>query len=498
MGSCGTGLGNFPQPGDPDNGSVILSARTAFRGILVSWTYPVLNPHAVAYVMVYRSLSVDPNTRVQQAVVAGDRYFDEIDDDGETLYYYWIKIVSVNGTIGDAIGPVSATTSPTVGQLLDYLEGQIAESVLAQALRTQIADISNLNGLLLTEQLIRESGDDSITSLLAAMQAVLDEVDVRIIDEVNTRIEDDSALATQINALLVVAGDNAAAIVSEQQARADADSAFASDVLAIQTAVGDNTATILNEQTARVNGDNALASSVSTLQTSVNGHTSSIQTLQSVQSGIAAQYMVKLDNDGYVSGFGQYNDGSSSSFLIHADTFAIGSPDNPTAYPFMLIDGTVYMRNAMIQDAAIDTAKIGDAAITSAKIGNLQVNSLQIAQNAVIVPMGASASANVSVLASVPCDAYTTFLVHGSWILGSGAISHMSLYAQPAGHPKTRQWYTLMWDESSTSIAIKYVPPAGVTSVTFTVDFGTQANPDVLHTGNSAYWCSLAVWSAKR
>jgi len=44
-------------------------------------------------------------------------------------------------------------------------------------------------------------------------------------------------------------------------------------------------------------------------------------------TGLAAQYMVKTDVRGLVSGFGLYNDGNISDFFVRADRFAVGNPE---------------------------------------------------------------------------------------------------------------------------------------------------------------------------
>jgi len=43
-------------------------------------------------------------------------------------------------------------------------------------------------------------------------------------------------------------------------------------------------------------------------------------------NGLAAQYVVKTDVAGLVSGFGLYNDGNISDFFVRADRFAVGNP----------------------------------------------------------------------------------------------------------------------------------------------------------------------------
>jgi predicted phage tail protein len=100
-GVCGLGSQNLPAAGDPDLNSPIVTATSGYQGIIVSWTYPTLNPHAVAHVRLYRSTSNDLGTAVLLRTVTGDSHFDR---DGLTEgvgYYYWIRVVSIYGTVGD-------------------------------------------------------------------------------------------------------------------------------------------------------------------------------------------------------------------------------------------------------------------------------------------------------------------------------------------------------------------------------------------------------------
>jgi hypothetical protein len=396
MTSCGTGLGNFPQPGDPSNDAV-LSARAAFGGIFVSWTYPELNSWAVAHVIVYRSTSSDPATKVRRQIVAGEVFFDDIDDATSVEYFYWIEIVSVNGTVGALIGPSSTSAQPTIAQLLAHLTGELTSSQLGTDLTAEIGKIITLGVNLTAEAAARLAADGALSTTLGLLQTNLNDIDVLVIDEIAARVAGDGALVTQVNAILAQANGNAAAIVTEQTVRADADTAIASSVTTLQSAVGDNL--------------------------------SSIQTIQEVQDGIAAGYLIKLDVNGYVSGFGLYNDGGSSQFLVNADTFAVGKLGASGVLPFIVDGGVVYINAAVIKDATIDSAmiadaavltahidnaaitnakigalavgsaeiqaaaigsaKIGDAAITTAKIGDAQVDTLQLAGYAVTIPTSA-------------------------------------------------------------------------------------------------------------
>jgi hypothetical protein len=65
------------------------------------------------------------------------------------------------------------------------------------------------------------------------------------------------------------------------------------------------------------------------LGTQLEGDEAQIATISGVVSGpngLAAQYMVKTDVNGLVSGFGLYNDGNVSDFFVRADRFAVGNP----------------------------------------------------------------------------------------------------------------------------------------------------------------------------
>ena len=75
--------------------------------------------------------------------------------------------------------------------------------------------------------------------------------------------------------------------------------------------------------------------------------------------GLRAQYSVKLDVNGYVAGFGLYNEGAGASgFIVRADKFVVGSAGS-NVIPFEVVGTTTYIKAAMIQDASITSAKIG-------------------------------------------------------------------------------------------------------------------------------------------
>lgn len=147
----------------------------------------------------------------------------------------------------------------------------------------------------------------------------------------------------------------------------------------------------------------AQASSLTSLTTTVNGNTSSIsQNLTSI-NGIKAQYSVTIDINGQVSGFGLISDiidgNPTSSFTINANQFAVGGNGAiADDFPFVVyttaqqavkdgntitIPAGIYIDDAFIQNAAINTAKISDGTITTAKIEDAAISTAKIANAAI-------------------------------------------------------------------------------------------------------------------
>lgn len=391
---CGTGGGNFPKPGDPDS-NVILKATPAFGGIDVEWTYPNLNPHAVAHTILYRSTSGDVNSAVRHAVVSGNFFYDKSTSPTLVEYFYWIQIVSVNGTYSEMIGPASATAKPTIEQMIELLTGQIDAGVLAQSLKTEIGKIQ-LNKLAIDRELLALA-------------------------------ENDDALGAAYNEVVAFTENTRALLQQETLARADANSAFATRIDTLYANIHDVVAAVQVETDARVTADRSLASQITTTQSQLGDQIASVQTGMQTKidtvngkvTEIGALYTAKVDVNGLIGGFGVYNDGKIVEAGFDVDRFWIGRTTNKRK-PFIIEGNQVYIDEAAINrlvfsklrdesgsfvvqngkvkadyitigNAAIDTAHIKDASITTAKIKDLAVDTLKIAGNAVTVPKFAMA-----------------------------------------------------------------------------------------------------------
>ncbi len=222
------------MPGDPSNNSV-LSASPAFGGIDVRWTYPGTNPHALSYVKLYRGSTSSFGSAILIAEVGGSHYYDK-QDVGQT-FYYWIQIVSINGTVGDLIGPASASARPLIADLIEQLTGEIDNDVLANSLKTEIGKIASNYGELQQEILDRIAQGTVLSSAISDLDDANQATLAYITQEMTTRANGDDALAQQIDAVQVLTDEAAAAVVTEQLARIAGDDALATRVDSVEAAI---------------------------------------------------------------------------------------------------------------------------------------------------------------------------------------------------------------------------------------------------------------------
>ena len=178
---------------------------------------------------------------------------------------------------------------------------------------------------------------------------------------------------------------------------------------AVETAAGDavSSAQLSSEATTRASADTALSSSITSLSTTVGTNSTTISTQATSINGLSAQYSVKIDNNGHVSGFGLSSTtttaGPTSAFIVRADKFAIIDPASTAdglgtttpsvdTVPFIYHDGSgtlngetvpagVYMKRTFIGEAQIQNAQIKELAadkISSGFIssGRIQTNSI--------------------------------------------------------------------------------------------------------------------------
>lgn len=355
-GVCGTGKGNYPQPGDPDN-NITITASPAFGGIDVSWTYPGLNPEAVAHVILYRGVSDKFENSARLTIVNGTFFYDKSAGDHDIQYFYWVQVVSVNGTYGDVIGPATAVARPTLAEMLVLLAGQIDSGMLSQTLKQEIDKIQ-LNKLGIDQALLDQAAvDQALAAAFNQVEASSEQTRAMVQQEMVARAKADSAVITQVNTIYTDMEGRMSAVQRVQDALVSEMKSMAQDVSTVS---------------AELNGDSA---------TGEVGLTALVEKLSDNVTQIGSLYTVKVavDSNGQalIGGFGIYNDGKTVQAGFDVDSFWVGKTGANGRKPFIIRGKEVFMDEAAIYSLTFNKLRSEDGKVM-VKDGKLMADYLEL------------------------------------------------------------------------------------------------------------------------
>lgn len=349
---------------------------------------------ANAAARVIRSTSAPTTRDDSSALVQSDVWIDT--DDNNQMY---IRNASNNGweeardgtlvTLVNSINTQQGTNTTNIATATsDIITLTTANSSRASeitALESTINDSSTglaaAHSAISTEATTRASADTALATDITNLTSTVGTNTSDIATEQTTRANADTALATDITNLTSTVNSNTSAISTEQTTRANADSALATDITNLTSTVNSNTSAISTEATTRANADSALTTSINNLTSTVGSNSSSITTLSTttadIDGNLDAMYVIQAatESDSSVSFAGMVigsnadsGTGAQSYVQFQADKFAIWNGTSANVAPFIVSGGTVFMKDAMIQNGAITNAKIQDATIDNAKI----------------------------------------------------------------------------------------------------------------------------------
>lgn len=237
------------------------------------------------------------------------------------------------------------------------------DEALAYTIDTVSARVDENEAAIIEEQFARATADEAFASQITALTAEVDQNQALIVQEQVVRATEDEALATSITTLAVRVDGNEAAIINEQIVRANGDSVLASQIDTLGVRIDGAEAAIQQEQTARIEGDETIATLITTVQTVVDGNYAVIQEHAESINGIQAEWSLKIDVNGHVGGMGLINDGTTVDFAIRADRFWITDATTEEK-PFIVQDGKVIIRDAVIGTATIGTLHLINGSVT--------------------------------------------------------------------------------------------------------------------------------------
>lgn len=319
----------------------------------------------------------DQNVKlVLRSIIDGWHVRNGVSGDGNSRF---VTAAELNGVSGE-LNSMSRTlqvieqgqnggkiTSSEINRIINDIEASVMSSQLWQELGTRITLINedlldrltqeaiNRQAAITEEQTLRQTADTSLASKITTVTASVNQNAAAIQDEATARVNGDNAISESVTTQLATVNGNISALQTANTTTANNVAALSQALTTLQATVGENTAAIQTEATTRVNADN----------------------------DIYAKYAVKIDVNGYVSGYGLIstanNSTPTSDFIVRADRFAIGTPSGPgitPSVPFTVLTTTdakgnppgVYIKEAMIRKASITQAYIGDASVNTLQI----------------------------------------------------------------------------------------------------------------------------------
>jgi hypothetical protein len=373
-----------------------VSADGAFQNIVIEWDVPTFFGFSHAEVWTSSTSNFADRVFVGQTTAA---VFSHQVGNGQTRYY-WIRFVNIQDTVGpfNSTTGTQASTAPDIAALMTELSETLQDLPGYSAITTLI-DNSVTN-------IIRSTSSPSTRTDGSSLQPNDIWIDTDDNNQAYVRNASnngwektrDSSLISLYNTLSSTVTTNSTNISTAQSdiiTLTTDTTANASAITSLTSTVNSNTSAISSEATTRASADSSLATDITNLTSTVGGNSSSITTLSTttadINDNLDAMYVIQAstESNGSVSVAGMVigsnadsGNGAQSYVQFQADKFAVWNGSSNIA-PFIVSGGSVFIKDAMIQNGAITNAKIGSLAVDDAKIANLAVTEAKIANAAI-------------------------------------------------------------------------------------------------------------------
>lgn len=347
---------NPPDPAPPDITN--FTATGGYASVTLTWDGMSTR---YSHVEIWRSATDDLSTAalVGTAPYPDAFYIDFIPNSINQTYYYWARTVSLKGVYGSWTGDsgISATTKATPDYYLDLLARDAANSALWDTLTGKIAS------------------DGGVSDALTVLDGNVDNLTASV---------GDNAAAIQV-ASLILSGDGVIKNISSMVmfggychiTLTSAHGYSVGDNVYLNGIVGPDELSGKTFNIVSIPANNTFD-----IDVDISGYSAYVSGGTCKRVGLSAMYYVKADVNGYVSGYGLYNDGSFSRFLVNADEFAVGKGDGTVDdFEFVVLTtattfnaGTpeeytlqpgVYIHSANIQNLDASQIRTGLLTITS-------------------------------------------------------------------------------------------------------------------------------------
>ena len=158
----------------------------------------------------------------------------------------------------------------------------------------------------------------------------LEAAELVLVQETSQRIQEDTALSARLDVMGTRVGTAEAAISTETTQRVNADNAIQQTITTQYSSVNNNLALLQSQQTTTANNVAAMTTTMTQIQAQVGTNAAAIAQEQQVRAAadgtLYAQWTLRVDVAGRVSGFGLASSPTVSDFIVRADRFSIVSP----------------------------------------------------------------------------------------------------------------------------------------------------------------------------
>ena len=203
----------------------------------------------------------------------------------------------------------------------------------------------------------------------------------------------------------------------------------------LKNTVDGNTAKITTLNQTVVDNDKAQTTAITQLKSSTDSSIASVSQemdTKATKSEVNASYSLSVNANGSVAGIRLVAGGTNNNSAIYfaANKFIVSGTDTATVggtAPFAIVDGTTYLKTAMIQQASIGSAYIADLAVTNSKLANASINEAKIIDGQVTnAKIGSVIQSNNYVANSTgwQINKSGTFYINGSSGTGRMVISN--------------------------------------------------------------------------
>ena len=158
----------------------------------------------------------------------------------------------------------------------------------------------------------------------------LEAAELVLVQETSQRIQGDTALSARLDVMGTRVGTAEAAISTETTQRVNADNAIQQTITTQYSSVNNNLALLQSQQTTTANNAAAMTTTMTQILARVGTNAAAIAQEQQVRAAadgtLYAQWTLRVDVAGRVSGFGLASSPTVSDFIVRADRFSIVSP----------------------------------------------------------------------------------------------------------------------------------------------------------------------------